>query len=244
MNRNRLCAFFFYSLMGALVQLNAQEKVWTVGGQFKPIFSSSLFGTGAQNLPDSSYIFTLRPKGGYAAGMVIRRGYTRTLSIEFGINFTARNYQVSASGGATDAATSFRIVGYEIPLSQLVFIRLSEKIYMNASGGICINMFPSDVISEKAPMLVYAGREMIFHPGLLANVGFEYRSKKSGYFYIGSSLNRPFQQIYTMAAQYQINGAATGSVLSGFSGSYLTVDLRYFFHEDSEKKIKRKQTGK
>jgi hypothetical protein len=227
-----------------LLKLQGQERVWTVGGQIKPIFSSRLFGTGPQTLADSSFIYTLRPRGGYSAGMVVRRGYTRTLSLEFGINFSARNYQVSTNGGPISAATRFRIVGYEIPFSQLVFIRLSERIYMNASGGIGLNMFPSDIVKEELPLLVYAGRELIFHPGLLANIGFEYRSKKSGYFYIGSSLNRPFNQIYTLAAQYQVNKAAVSSVLTSFRGSYLTLDLRYFFHEDPEKKVRKKQTGK
>lgn len=230
--------------MSGALEAAAQEKVWTVGAQIKPVFSSRLFNTGPQTIPDSSFVYTLRPKGGYAAGMVIRRGYTRNLSLEFGINFIARNYRLSTHGGGTPAQTAFRIIGYEIPFSQLVFIRLSEHIYMNASGGLGINMFPSDVVKEDSPLMLFAGRRMIFHPGILANIGFEYRSRKSGYFYLGASLNRPFAHIYTLAAQYQVNQVAVSSVLTSFRGSYLTADFRYFFHEDPERKIRRKQSAK
>ncbi len=240
----KLSRFFILIMLMAGIKVSAQNRVWTVGMQLKPIFSSRAFGTGPKVMTDRSLLYTLRPRGGYAAGMVVRRGYTQRLSFEFGINFTARNYQVNVQGGPVPAENRFRIVAYEIPLSQLVFVRLSEYIYMNASGGLSVNMFPSDVARNNDPLLVYAGRELIIHPGLLANVGFEYRSRKSGYYYLGASLNRPFRQIYTLSARYQVGSQVVSSVLSGFRGTYLTLDLRYFFHEDPDKKIRKKQNGK
>lgn len=222
--------------------VRAQERVITVGMQVKPIFSSNLFGTGPAYLTDSSVNYTFAQHWGYAAGMVIRRGYTKTLSVECGINFIARNYTLTATEGSEISSASFRIVGYEIPLSQLVFIRLGEQLYMNASGGFCINMFPSDIFTENSELRFYAGRNLIFNPSLIANIGFEYRTPKSGYFYVGSSFNRPFTPIYRAAAEYLKNQTLLSSVFTDLRGSYLTFDVRYFFPEDPQrKKLKQKK---
>lgn len=226
-------------LMFVTGQVSGQEKVMTVGMQFKPVFSAPLFGTGPVQVSDSGYQYVFTPRGGYSAGMIIRKGYTKNLSIEFGINFAARNYRLKADGPLGNLASGFKIIGYEIPFSQLVFIRIGEKLFMNASGGLCINMFPSDVVKYGDNLMVYAGRELIFNPSLIANVGFEYRTERSGYFYLGSSLNRPFFNIYTAAASVESNYVVLSKVRTGLKGTYLTVDLRYFFHEDPQRKIRK-----
>ncbi|MEX1187871.1 MAG: hypothetical protein WED33_01340 [Bacteroidia bacterium] len=222
-------------------KIEAQERVITVGVQIKPLFSSKFFGTGPQSLIDSGFTYTIRPASGYAFGMVVRRGFTPTLSLEFGLNYIVRNYEVGASDGVVSNSERMRIVGYEIPFSQLIFIRLSEKIYMNASAGLCLNMFPSDVYEESDNFLAFAGRNNIFLPSLLANLGFEYRTKDKGYFYLGASLNRPFQPFYGYSIDYIRNNVILNSALTQLNGTYLSVDLKYFFHEDPEKRKKGKK---
>lgn len=224
--------------MNTLTQ--AQERVTTFGIQIRPLFSSKFFGTGPIVLTDSTFSYGIKPKTGYAVGMVIRKGLTKSLSLEFGLNYTARNFELSASNGQTTTADNMQIVGYELPITQLVFIRLSERIYMNAAAGVCINMFPSDVYKDNPQFLAYAGRERILTPSLIANLGFEYRSDKKGYFYLGASLNRPFSPIYGYSADYLDKKNVLNSVLGSINGSYLSVDFKYFFHEDPEKKGKKK----
>ncbi|MFN5371602.1 MAG: hypothetical protein ACK5B6_09090, partial [Bacteroidia bacterium] len=73
-------------------------------------------------------------------------------------------------------------------------------------------------------------------PSLIANVGAEYRSEKSGYFYVGCSLNRPFSPIYKSVIDYVINNQVVHNAFADLRGAYLTVDFRYFFHEDPARK--------
>lgn len=225
----------FVLLIVPLVMVG-QENVKTVGFQFKPLFPSSYFGSGPQNFTDSTFSYSLKPGSGYAAGMIIRKGYTKRLSLEFGLNYVVRNVGVTATHGAETASNKLRIVGYEIPFSQLIFIQLSERMFMNAGAGFCLNMYPSDVIKRDTTFSVYGGRKSIFNPSLLANIGFEYRTPKSGYIYIGASLNRPFSQAYGISIDYLNKGIVQNSVLTGLNGSYLSLDLKYFFHENPEKK--------
>ena len=217
----------------------AQNDITTVGFQLKPTFTSSFIGTGAQSISDSSFNYAIKPGSGYVAGMIIRKGYTPSLSIEFGLNYAVRNTSISASNGTVSAENKLRIVGYEIPFSQLIFIRLSNNIYMNAGAGACLNMFPSDVFKRDSTFSTYGSRSMLFNPSLLANIGFEFRTNESGYFYLGASLNRPFSEIYQFKFNYLNQGILQNAAYGNLNGAYLALDFKYFFHEDPEKKKKR-----
>jgi len=216
--------------------LNAQNKVTTVGVQIKPIFGASLFGTGPVEISDAGFNYTIRQNTGFSGGMIIRKGFRKNVSLEFGINYCRRNFGVRSQRADTSSSLQFTVIGYEIPVSGLFFVRLSERWYMNVSGGLCINMFPSDVQKANAFLLVYAGRPSGFNPSLIANVGGEYRSAKSGYFYVGCSLNRPFSPIYKSAIDYVINNQVVHNAFADLRGAYLTLDFRYFFHENPERK--------
>jgi hypothetical protein len=235
-----LFSFLLFNLL-SIYNLNAQEKISTVGLQFKPIYSSPFFGTGPINLIDSGFTHQIKPGRGFSGGMVIRKGYKKNLSFEYGINYVVRNYNLKIeSSGNLLIEDRFKIVGYEIPFSQLIFIKLSEKIFMNAAVGLCINMFPSDIARGNNNYVIEAGRNLLFNPSLLANLGVEYRTPKSGYFYFGTTLNRPFKEIYSFSIDYVKNNAVVNKVNGILSGAYLTFDIKYFFHEDPEKKVKRK----
>ena len=214
----------------------SQEKVTTVGIQVKPIFTSKFFGTGPEEISQNGFNYTISQNTGFSGGLVIRKGYTKTLSIEFGINYSRRKITMESLYNGQSSVAQMRIVGYEIPVSQLVFIRLSEKIYMNVSAGLCINMFPSDVQSTNEVLYAIGGRKLIFNPSLIANVGFEYRTKDKGFFYLGTSLNRPFSPIYGLGIDYVINNNIVDTAITNLQGTYLTIDFRYFFHEDPERK--------
>jgi hypothetical protein len=213
-----------------------QNKVTTVGIQVKPIFGASLFGTGPVEINDAGFNYTIRQNTGFSGGMIIRKGFQKNVSLEFGINYCRRNFNVKSQLADTISNLQFTVIGYEIPVSGLFFVRLSERWYMNVSGGFCINMFPSDVQKANEFLFVYAGRPSGFNPSLIANVGAEYRTNKSGYFYIGCSLNRPISPIYKSAIDYIINNQVVHNAFADLRGAYITADLRYFFHEDPERK--------
>jgi hypothetical protein len=213
-----------------------QNKVTTVGIQLKPIFGASLFGTGPVEIDDGGFAYTIRQNTGFSGGMIIRKGFEKNVSLEFGINYCRRNFGVQSQLADTTSNLQFTVIGYEIPVSGLFFVRLSERWFMNVSGGFCLNMFPSDVQKANQFLLVYAGRPSGINPSLIANVGAEYRSEKSGYFYVGCSLNRPFSPIYKSVIDYVINNQVVHNAFADLRGAYLTIDFRYFFHEDPARK--------
>ncbi|MFN9801402.1 MAG: hypothetical protein ACK54P_15400, partial [Bacteroidota bacterium] len=129
------------------------------------------------------------------------------------------------------------------PLQGLVYVRLGKQLWMNASGGVCLDMYPSDIAtstSVRRDTMVYDFSQDTFRRrwiqvAILANYGFEWRTRKSGFLYLGASFHRPFQEIAYTKSTVTIN-TNPSSVVYELAGSYLTVDLRYFFHEDPQRR--------
>ncbi len=219
----------------------------TLGVQVKPMVPTHFFGTGPERVTNEDFSVLFTPKFGLNFGMVIRRGITKNWSFESGINLVQRNYRLDFSHPQlpTVEQMNFRLIGYEIPMQGLVYVRLTDRLFMNASGGFSIDLYPSNVESIKTlrqDSSIYGFYQKTFKNGwlqfsLLANYGFEYRTKEKGYFYMGASFHRPFKHIGITEPSVEIDGQIT-KLQHPLSGTYLTLDLRYFFNEKPEKKKK------
>jgi hypothetical protein len=146
----------------------------------------------------------------------------------------------------------FGFINYQIPVQALIYARLSKQVWMNASGGLGLNFFPSDAqavnyVQELDVNFVQIGlRTGGIHwasASILANYGFEYRTKKDGIFYLGVSFDRPFGDILESSAILERADDSIQIAQNFYTGSYLTIDFRYFFHEDPERR-RRKPTKK
>lgn len=230
----------FSILMTCSFNSSAQKGVTTFGLQYKPIIPNRFIGTFEQDFSQEQMVASIRQKIGHSFGGVIRYGITKTLSFETGINLTHRNFglnfSIPDSGYAETGVVS--VVSYEIPVSCLVYIRLSDQLFMNTSLGAAMTLFTSDV---SKPLTIGGGEyfkmegayKSKMQGAMIANFGFEYRTKKSGYFYFGTSYHLPFAPIITMALSYEhLFGKVVN--IQNVRGSYLTLDFRYFFHEKPE----------
>lgn len=219
--------------------LLAQKGIITAGFQFKPIFNNDFFRAGAQSAVKGGAEVTIKPNSGYCAGMVIRRGFSNRISLESGINYIRRNYTIQLTDTNYIHEKNFRFVGYEIPVSLLVYIRLGQKMFMDASLGNSFDFYPSDIYTGDDEFDSEGLRKSWIKPALMANLGAEYRTEKAGYFYLGFSYHRPYSFIFRSRTlfshkNYQI-------FQTDISGNYLTVDIRYFFNEEplNKQKVKR-----
>ncbi len=228
-------------ILSAALSAAGQENIITAGVQFKPIFSSRYFNTGPQVADSSGIGFEMVPNGGYCVGGLVRFGISKRVSGETGINFVKRAHKliITDEGRGITEESSFSIIGYEIPLTALVFIQLSEITYMDVSLGLAFDFFPSNVTSNGTYFQQFTDRESWVFPAISGNVGYEIRTYKSGYFYIGASYHRPFGDIYRSTAGYYVDDNYFTGQQFLLSGNYLTVDFRYFFHEDPLKKQRR-----
>lgn len=235
-----LSLFLFCCFAG--LQLKAQKNITTFGIQFKPIFSSEIVNTGPQTNLEGGISFTIEQKLGYSFGMVIRKGFTKQLSFETGLNFTQRNYELSIFEDSTNfkGNSDFRYIIYELPIKGLVYVQMGENSYLNGALGITLNFLPSNWSTFDSYFEHFSVRRSWIIPALIANLGFEYRTQDQGYFYAGFSFQQPFSEITTAGFLFKTDQIEQERTFFEVAGSYLTLDLRYFFNEPPEKKKKRK----
>jgi len=227
--------FIFIFLFSNVLLASAQRQTTTVGIQVKPIFPVNFVNTGAESVVQNNVKFDLTLSSGFSAGMLIRHDFSKLVAVEGGINYVKRKYELNITDRSFEGTSFFRIVGYEIPTSLLVYAQLGEKTFMNASLGHSLDMFASDVHSYDYYFTERSFRNNLVASSVLANLGFEYRTERSGNFYIGASYHRPFAFIYTTAIDYNANGK-NEEVSTNVLGNYLTMDIRYFFFDDPKKK--------
>ena len=219
----------------------SQKGATSFGLQYKPIIPNSLIGTYEQDFNDGAFESTVKQKFGHSGAMLIRVGLSDRLSLETGMGITQRNFDLNytlADSGYV-ASNDVRVLSYSIPLSVLVFIRLSDDWYMNTSLGAAMTVFPSDVRTVQAVGVNErfqqegAYRSKV-QGAALANIGFEYRTKSKGTWYIGAAYHIPFLPIMTFAMSYEYTGGKLLAI-DNIRGSYLTADFSYYFNESKKK---------
>lgn len=205
------------------------------GIQVRPVFPTRFIGSPETILTQDEFTTTITQKLGYSFGGTVRAGLTKLLAFETGINFTQRNFNVAMSVPDSNvfATNDLSFISYDIPVNGLVYIQLSEKFYMNASLGAALVFKPTDVGIVNYPggsfSFTHTGRvQSKFAVDLNANFGFEYRTEKSGFFYIGGSARVPLAPIFDIVAQYKYQGYKK-TIYGEIDGTFLAVDFKYFF---------------
>jgi hypothetical protein len=197
------------------------------GFEFRPIIPSNLFRTGPMNSSVGSTNFTISQQFGYVFGMVVDARIYKNFEVESGISFTQRNYNLTISDGDFTGTSSFRIIGYEIPVSAIVSIPLNESFRMNNALGLAIDAFPSNIATTGAYYEEEGLRLHTIVPAFIANTGIKYTSYQSGSVYLGASYHLPFTNIYENSSEYL--GSDQPTILTYLRGNYFTIDIKYFF---------------
>ncbi len=230
-----------YGLLAAVFLSNSsfsQENIFTAGFQYKPIFSSAFFSTGTKTVTQNNIDFSITQRNGYCAGMIIRRGINKRFSFETGINYVKRNFDLDIKDTSFTGSSDFKIIGYEIPVQGLIFLQMSKKVFMNSSAGMSMDMYPSNIQTYGTYYGHNSSRHAVFQFSALANLGWEYRTEKSGYFYLGASYHLPLSWFYSSIVQYK---PTKDVIRMKLGGNYLTLDFRYYFHEDPLKPKKKEK---
>ncbi len=208
-----------------------------VGIQVKPIIPSQLFSNNTFSSLADNVKFTLTPQVGYNFGMIIRKAVYKGISIESGLTYTQRRYGVSAtdSSGFSSSST-FRMVTYEIPVMALFYIHIAPDDYIDGAFGGSADFTASDVETKNDNIDALTKLKYFILPGLNAALGYEHRTKKNGYFYIGGSYHRMLTTLaYTkIALQHDLKYS---EIIVPLNGHYFALDFKYFFPVN-DKKVK------
>ena len=236
MKGNIIFIFFFYFTFNS----KAQNSKTTFGLKYKPIIPAAYFNAADLSKSSASYIFNLKPKYSDSFGMVIRHQINKTFSVESGLNYTQRNFKLSITNSDINLAdfTAFGMRTYEFPIQLLTYVRASENWHLNIAFGISHNVLASDIFSygEEKNNFYFQNttRKNGGYSALLANVGMEYRTESKGYYYLGTSLHRPWKAIGRIYPEYDDKTNIFNENKKFYFdmlGNFVTIDFRYFFTE-------------
>ena len=216
---------------------HSQENITTVGFQLKPIIETGIIGDGSFLVDQTPLTVQVNPETGMSFGMVIRRGITQSVSFETGINRVTRNFKYVFRDEEIgyEESLDFGYINYEIPIKALVFVQLGDKLFLNNSLGPSIDMYASDVTSGDVFLQQVTRRGAWVKIALEANLGLEYRTRKSGYIYLGATYHNPFSDVARSSIRYR-DDISERYVTFDLDGGYLTLDIKYYFNEPPERK--------
>ncbi|MBI1835685.1 MAG: hypothetical protein HYR91_00315, partial [Flavobacteriia bacterium] len=200
------------------------------------IIPSSFLGEQKFDVSDQNFTTTFYQKVGYSYGATIRIGLTKLLAFETGINYNKRNFGIKASLIDSNfyEKNNISFVNYDIPLNGLVYIQMSERFYANVSMGAMLSFGSSNI----KKVYYFSGVNNFIHEGQLArrtninvnaSIGFEYRTEKKGYFYFGGSAVVPIAPLFYLFNYYRYSESVINVNKHPVKGSYMTIDLKYFF---------------
>jgi len=199
----------------------------------KPIVPNAFFGNGPETFETPDFTTDFVPRPGFAFGMNVRHELSNMWAIQTGIYYVRRNFRIDILDPLTGfrAEMPYTFINYEIPIEGLIYVRLKKQLYMNASTGLSFDAYPSNVESIQFEYEQKTIRRRWIQLALAANLGFEYRTKEKGFLYFGASYHAPTDDIAVVRVRYSRDGFPYYSNFA-MNGSYLTLDLKYFFHSD------------
>jgi hypothetical protein len=195
-------------------------------------------------------LFKLVPQLRFKLGMCVRTDFSKRFSFQTGIYYVERVYE-GRVGKANQVGDDFqslffsnqiKYTGFEIPLMGLFYVQLGERWFLNNLVGLSLEFFPSATqkLSPDSTVQydIYAARNSWIVPAAKAAVGFEYRSETAGYFYLGGQFHRPFFNIFDGYIEGRLDSPfATQTAKLPATGTYFSVDLKYFFPTGKKNKF-------
>ena len=232
-----ISVFLFVSQIVAFSQSENPKVKAYFGLQYKPLIAGDFIGSSRLLLKNDTLQGEFTQQLGSSFGGVIRVQFKKNIALETGINQVQRYYNIQFTQLDSSITTnkSLKIVAFDIPVNALFFVKLYDKVYMNTSLGPSLVFNPSNVattnIYNKYNVFRAEGRmRSVFAVEMNANLGFEYRTEKSGFFYLGASARVPFKPIFDVAVSHENTVTHQKMVLYGnMTGTYISFDIRYFF---------------
>ncbi len=206
------------------------QKNPVFGFEIKSVIPSTSFSNASREfLHNERYRYSYNPQLSFGFGANVRRSIYRKISLEAGIHMTRRSYSVEVdSADKTHLSTDFTVISFEIPLKALIYIQLSERSFLDNAFGLSLDFLPNDVLKVTPDSLKQVFlRKYFILPALTAATGYELRTKKSGYFYVGASYHRMLT-VLGYSRTYYPQFRSSDNLITPVAGHYFSIDLKYF----------------
>jgi hypothetical protein len=264
MRRMLFCLLPVVSSLGLFAQqtgvirsepVKEDQKVFVTVGPEVNLTIPTSFGSDQTSLA-SDTLFTVNSAFRFRFGINLRIDFSSRFSLQTGLYYHSRRHQVQIgrTSGTNQQIDSLifengvNYIGYEIPIMALVYVRLGERSFLNNAVGLSLDFFPSSSqrLDPEKEFKIYNGRNSWFIPSARASVGFEYRTRNSGYLYFGGSFHQPFFDLTDIFIERNQPPGPIGfqTQVIPISGTYFSIDLKYFFPPGKDNKFLKSTGGR
>ncbi|NLF43644.1 MAG: PorT family protein [Bacteroidales bacterium] len=231
------------------VIVNGQSKTANFGFQIEPIIPNKLFRIEEQIYNESGVNISITPNPGVSYGGVVQFGLNKHFALETGMNYLRRSFTIGVDDNGFKKDLTFVADNFEVPLSIIYYIRLGEKLYMGHSVGISFQLLPSSLYSRDTgdpamgepeyDLEQVSVRRYWVVPAFKGSFGFEYRTEKKGYFFVGPVYHL-FTPLYYSRVNYSSNTTDVLGMKIDAIGDYFGLVFRYSFPPSILKKKEKK----
>lgn len=196
---------------------------------YKPIIPEPVFKLGSITANNSQWQVSITPKFSNSFGMLIKKRLNQFLNIESGILYVSRKFNQEISFQNTSPHINrINLVGYEVPIQAIIVVPFSENWSSNSSIGVSADVLSTDLHITYSDFTVSLIRKNWISGALGVNTGMDYEIPKSGNIYLGLSFHQPFKNLI-IARFDPADPALKPGLITGLSGAYFTLDLKYYF---------------
>ena len=221
------------------------EKNRQVGFLVGSLIPINYFGVGSLELSENNSSISINNELGYSFGMLLKTDYSKKISLETGIVFCQRNFNLigesSSQASSLRDTSSFGYVNYSSPIQGIVYVQLSKYLFMRNSIGFNIDYYASAVASKGMNSIIHhhSERARWINGSLSGELGIEKRSSKIGVFYLGAEVNIPISSIAVTRLRFYYDDQLYDSYEpKELRGNFFGIKLKYYLpvEMESEKK--------
>ena len=129
----------FLLLVNNVVGQKNSLKNQKVGFLLGALTTVNYFGIGSVEEQEENSFLAVSNKTGYQFGMLLKSEFNKKISLETGILFCRRNFQINGSTlnqpNILKDNSDFGFINYSFPLKALVYVQLSKDLYIRNSIG-------------------------------------------------------------------------------------------------------------
>lgn len=234
-----LFCLILVNFSSSFCQLGEKKELYPIhfGIQSRVVLPSDFLGPTTTLLANEGFKSSLTQTTGFSYGALIRADYTENITVECGINYIQRqfNAKMSYSDSVENVSDTNKLtfINYELPITGIVKIQLAKNIFSLVGLGPSFTYKPTNVALIDLP----GGKHTFYHSGsirkfgidLNAQAGFELRTKKNGFFYIGGGVKVPTSYLFNWGGKYAQQGSSESLIdFQKTNGAFLSIDLRYY----------------
>ncbi len=227
------------------------ENQTLFGLNISPVFPGNFIRKSDISFSSDTVNYSINLKNSISLGAEIRHYFTYRFALVTGILFTKRYMEAGYRSHYPTPSTKhidtafvrdLEFITYEIPIHALGYVRLTKHLYMSISGGLNLNFYPShikvdNVYVQRVGTKIGRYAWQFFQLGYTANVGWEFRAKDIGTFYLGASYQARMDKMARVGF-YEKTAIHRADYDEDIRGDYFSVNFKYFFPLQEKKSKK------